>query len=101
MELKDVKRRVIACIEEGAYDHEVRYNIDVKNRFQCGLLSDSYVIDLIDKTSEKQYRIDKHHRAPSIDVHILKPTKDGIKWYIKFYFVEPDVVFISVHENEV
>lgn len=37
--------------------------------------------------------------AASIDVHVFKPYKDAKRWYIKFYFIDPDVVFISVHES--
>lgn len=101
MGFNDIKKQVIACLEEGSYDHEIRGNIDVKNLFQCGQLSDNYVIELIKKTRGTEYEVSPHHQAPSVDVHIFKPFKDGKKWYIKFYFVEPDVVFISVHESGV
>lgn len=101
MGFNDVKKAVIACLLSGSYDHEIRGNIDVKNLFQCGQLTDDYVIDLIKKTRGNQYEVSKHHNAYSIDVHVLKPHKDGKDWYIKFYFVEPDVMFISVHESGV
>lgn len=39
--------------------------------------------------------------SPTIDVHVLKPFKNGKRWYIKFYFIEPDAMFISVHESGV
>ncbi|MEL6116843.1 hypothetical protein P0Y67_16645 [Photobacterium sp. SP02] len=101
MGFRDVKSKVIGCLEEGAYDHEVRDNIDVKNLFQCGQLSDADVISLVNQTRGNEYEVSPHHKAPSIDVHILKPFKDGKRWYIKFYFIEPDVMFISVHESGV
>lgn len=96
-----VKRQVIQCLEKGTYDHEIRSNIDVKNLFQCGQISDEFVIDLIKATRGNEYSVSPHHKVPAINVHILKPSKSGRQWYIKFYFTEPDVVFISVHESEI
>lgn len=101
MGFHDVKRRVIHCLIQGTYDHEVRRNIDVKNLFQCGQLSEEDVIGLILQTSGNDYEVRPHHKAPLIDVHILKPRWAGHLWYVKFYFVEPDVVFISVHQSGV
>ena len=34
-----------------------------------------------------------HDMVKTVDVHILR--KDG--WYIKFYFLDPKTIFISVH----
>lgn len=101
MGFNDVKRKVLACLEKGTYDHEVRGSIDIKNLFQCGQLTDAYVLKLIKATRGNEYDVSPHHQAPSINVHVFKPSQEGKKWYIKFYFVEPDVVFISVHESGV
>jgi hypothetical protein len=99
MGFTQVKKKVVSCLLNGAYDHEARRDVDVKNLFQCGQLSQDYVIELIKRTSGNDYEQRPHHQVHSVDIHILKPFKDGKKWYIKFYFVEPDVVFISVHES--
>ena len=96
MNFNQVKKMAIACLKRGAYDHEVRKQLDIKNLFQCGQLSDDFVIDLIKRCSGKEYTVSPHHKAPSIDVHVLKPFKENKRWYVKFYFVEPDMVFISV-----
>ena len=96
-----VKQRIIKCIEQGTYDHEVRGNIDIKNLFQCGQLSDKYIIELLKTTKGNEYNVSPHHLAPSIDVHVFKPRKNSKTWYIKFYFIEPDAMFISVHESGV
>lgn len=101
MGFKEVKSKVINCLENGSYDHEVREHIDVKNLFQCGQLTDDDVIALVKKTRGNEYEVSPHHMAPSVDVHVMKPFKDGKRWYVKFYFVEPDVMFISVHESGV
>ena len=79
------------------YSHEIRKDIDVKNLFSCGQVSESYVIELIKLTSGDTHETSPHHADNSITVHVFKPYKDGKYWYVKFYFIEPDVVFISVH----
>ena len=101
MGFRDVKSQVITCLENGTYDHEVREKIDVKNLFQCGQLTDNDVIELIRHTRGNEYEVSPHHQAPTIDVHVLKPFKNGKRWYIKFYFIEPDAMFISVHQSGV
>ncbi|WP_181427854.1 hypothetical protein [Pseudomonas mosselii] len=40
------------------------------------------------------YSSSPHHAVPAIEVHVLK--RRG--WYIKFYFIEPQTWFISVHQ---
>ena len=35
-----------------------------------------------------------HHTIATATIHVLK--RDG--WYIKFYFIERDTIFISVHQ---
>jgi len=47
MGFKEIKHKVITCLEAGAYEHEVRKSIDVKNLFQCGQLSDEFVLELV------------------------------------------------------
>lgn len=65
MKFTDVKQRALRCLDEDAYDHEIRRNLDVKNL--------------------------------EVDVHICRSWKSGGWWYVKFYFMEPDMIFISVH----
>lgn len=92
---KSVKSEVVNCLREGRFQHEFRESIDTKNVLSTGEISVDDVIKLILKTKGFQYECSPHHMVSSIDVHILKPDN----WYIKFYFVEPDVMFISVHKN--
>jgi len=100
MGFKETKRIVIKCIKNGNYSHEVREKIDLKNVFQTGQISDEELIELIKSTNGNQYETSKNHIVNNIEVHILKPIKDSKKWYIKFYFLDPNTVFISVHESE-
>lgn len=98
MGFKDIKRIAIDCLKKGAFDHEARNDINVKNLFSTGVIDTDYVISLINKTSGKEYQSSPHHQENTIDVHILCPFKDGFYWYVKFYFIEPDIIFISVHK---
>jgi hypothetical protein len=43
------------------------------------------------------YQCSPHHLVADLDVHIIKTAHRVINWYIKWYFVEPNCVFISVH----
>jgi hypothetical protein len=56
------------------------------------------VIELIRKTGGDAYQCCPHHQDATTDVHILRPWKSGCYWYVKFYFIEPDIIFISVHQ---
>lgn len=97
MRLRDVKCKAIHCLTEGTYEHQVRADIDVKNLFATGQISEEWVIALITQTSDDQYQCSPHHQDNSIDVHVLKPRRLGHRWYVKFFFLEPDIIFISVH----
>jgi hypothetical protein len=92
---KTVKSDVVNCLREGRFQHEFRGSIDTKNVLSTGEISVDDVIKLILKTKGFEYECRPHHMVSGVDVHILKPDN----WYIKFYFVEPDVMFISVHKN--
>lgn len=100
MGFKDIKNKLIKCLKEGYYEHEVRKNIDVKNLFMVGEISVNELIEIIKCSTGNNYETSKHHLDNSIDVHIIKSNKNMKKWYIKFYFLDPNTIFISVHESE-
>ena len=58
------------------------------------------VIDLIKLTRDDQYECSFLHSQQEINVHIFKPTIKATQWYIKFYFIEPGMYFVSVHKSE-
>jgi hypothetical protein len=43
------------------------------------------------------YRCSPHHFDQRIEVHTVTVGHQGVRWYIKWYFLEPNTVFISVH----
>lgn len=102
MGFKDARARAIEALRNNAVQHEFRDAIDEKNLLCVGDVSPEDVIRLLNACRGQQYACSPHHEAPEIEVHVFRPEasldgKSRVAWYIKLYFVEPDVVFISVH----
>jgi hypothetical protein len=97
MGFKDAKRQVIECLNDGLVSHEQRNDIDVKNLLAMGQVSLDEVAEIIGRSRGDSYSSSPHHFDSSIEVHIVKTRRAGQDWYIKWYFVEPNSVFISVH----
>lgn len=91
---RTARREVIAALETGDYLHVARGDIDVKNLLATGAVSAEQVIDVIRACNGTHYRSSPHHAVASVEVHLLR----WHGWYIKFYFLEPDTWFISVHQ---
>ncbi|MFN8672917.1 MAG: hypothetical protein U0457_12650 [Candidatus Sericytochromatia bacterium] len=48
MGFKEVKRKLIDCLKSGNYDHEtIRKDLDIKNVFLTGILSENELIEII------------------------------------------------------
>lgn len=105
MGFREVRRRVIQALKEGRIQHEARGNVDEKNLLLVGDITTEQVIHLLTPCKGTEYSTSPHHLLPEIKVHIFKPQaslyvgwkKEG--WYVKLYFLEPDVWFISVHRS--
>jgi hypothetical protein len=93
----EIKRQVIQCLIEGSVLHEARNKIDIKNLLEVGTVTIEEVTQIIKKARGTEYAATPHHMDPSIDVHVIKTRYASEQWYIKWYFIEPDAVFISVH----
>ncbi|WP_323830544.1 hypothetical protein [Pseudomonas sichuanensis] len=91
---KAVRRAVIAALEAGDYLHASRGDIEVKNLLATGAVTAAQVIDVILACNGTHYRSSPHHTVASVEVHLIR----WHGWYIKFYFLEPDTWFISVHQ---
>lgn len=94
MGFKIVKEKIIDALMNATYEHEVRMDIDEKNRLQNGEVTAQFVIDLIRKSSGNDYSSSPHHQDRKVEVHVIVKNE----WYIKFYFIDPSAVFISVHQ---
>lgn len=90
----EAKRRVLTALATGAYLHESR-KIDAKNKLLLGQVSPEQVAEIVRKSTGKQHQMSPHHADERVTVH----TIICLSWYIKFYFVDPNTVFISVHEE--
>lgn len=97
MGFKDVKAQVLGCIGTGNVQHQVREEIDTKNLLLTGQVTVEEVSDAIRRSRGSDYECSPHHVIRGIDVHIIKASYQGKKWYIKWYFIEPNTIFISVH----
>lgn len=105
MGFRDARTRAIEALCCNAIQHEARDEIDEKNLLGVGAITPQEVIRLLNACRGADYSCSPHHSAPEIDVHVFRPiaalAAGGPRsaWYIKLYFVEPDVVFISVHRS--
>lgn len=91
---KKIKSTVIGALRNGSYQHEARNNVNVKNLLMTGQVSANDVDKILSNCTSDQLTTSPHHDDSSIVVHVV--TKGT--WYIKFYFLDPNTVFISVHE---
>ena len=98
MGFKEAKSLVISCLNSGQFYHEERDNIDVKNLLAIGAVSVTDVASIIGRARGNSYSTSPHHFDSKVDVHIIKTSYLGKDWYVKWYFSEPDSVFISVHD---
>ena len=72
-----------------------------KNEYAQRLITDAQVIGMIECCKgDRDYETLPHHSIPRVDVHIFKPKGKYDGYYIKLYFLEPNVCFISVHKSE-
>lgn len=97
MGFREAKKQVIACLRAGYVLHEARDEIDAKNIFATGSVSNEEVEQIILRARGDEYSASPHHFDRDIEVHIITTWRDGLNWYIKWYFLEPNCVFISVH----
>lgn len=91
---KEARRRLINALQQGTFLHEARSQVDTKNLLQMGQITTDDLCEVVKRCSGQHHEMSPHHTVADVDVHILR--RDG--WYVKFYFVDPDTIFISVHQ---
>lgn len=94
MGYRTAKRNILKALKEGNFQHESRGDIDVKNLLAMGKVSAKEVAALIAASDRTMHVQSPHHIVKEVVVHVIKVNG----WYIKFYFLEPDAWFISVHK---
>jgi len=91
---KAAKRKVIDALRNGTYQHEAnRSEIATKNLLSTGQVTAGDICDLIMRSKGQDHSSSPHHNDGSILVHVIQ--REG--WYVKFYFLDPETIFISVH----
>jgi hypothetical protein len=101
MGFKDARKQVIDCLKSGSIRHESRNNIDIKNLLATGEVDAEQVAAILGQAKGNEHQSSPHHCDAGIEVHIVKTKHSGRNWYIKWYFVDPNSVFISVHETQI
>lgn len=94
MGFREAKKRVLEALISGSFIHAIRDRIDEKNLLHSGDVSAEEVVEIIKRCNGTHHTETPHHTINTTTTHILK--RDG--WYIKFYFIDRDTVFISVHQ---
>lgn len=89
----EAKQAVLAALDQGLYLNEIRTSLGDKNLLASGEISPSEVRAILAKANGTHCRISQHHRDSSVSVYAVSHSG----WYIKFYFVVPNTIFISVH----
>ena len=89
-----VRAAVITALLKGAFEHEARGDIDVKNKLQTGEVTALQLVTVIKRASGASHSSSPHHFDRSVVVHVIRSQG----WYVKFYFIDPKTVFISVHQ---
>ena len=98
MGFKEIRQQAIEKISSGRVYHVSReYD---KNEYAQGRLTDGDVISMLKCCRGDRYESSPHHSLSGIEVHIFKPGGKYDGYYIKLYFVEPDIWFISVHKSD-
>jgi len=97
MGFKGAKKQVLECLDNGYVSHQERADIDVKNLLAVAAVSLEEVAAIIVRARDDSYSSSPHHQVEEVEVHIIETRFGGEDWYIKWYFVEPNSVFISVH----
>lgn len=100
MGFRAAKTALLEAMRAGRIDHEAREAQDEKNWLATGVLFVSEAIAIVEATQGPGECRPHHMLSRSIEVWIFKPVAAGRRWYVKFYLVDEDAIFISFHEAE-
>jgi hypothetical protein len=95
---KEARRRLCQALQNPtSIVHEQRGDQEEKNLLATGVVTPREVLNVVRAATGNDYEEDVHHQDASVVIHVISRTHQGLEWYIKWYFVEPNVIFISVH----
>lgn len=100
MSSQAAKRKLLEAMRAGRVAHESRGAQEEKNKLAVGDLSLQDATAMMGAArGPGEYR--PHEMVPGLMVWIVRPEISGVRWYVKFYFVEDEAIFISFHVSEV
>lgn len=97
MGFDDIKNKVISCVKAGKAQSTPRADKNEKNLFLTGDVDAETLVSMLEKTRGTQHETMPHSSIDGVEVNIFKPLIGDEQWYIKFYIIDPDCIFISVH----
>lgn len=101
MGFKDDKAQVLADLSSLNFDHQGRSGqVEDENLLAAGLISVKKAKEIVSCTNGRQYESRPHHQVSFPPVWIFKPQHQGIRWYIKGYFLGSQSWFISFHPSK-
>jgi hypothetical protein len=92
------RRRLCEALQDpSTIIHEERSHQEEKNLIATGEVTPIDLLEVARAANGNDYQEAPHHQDASVVVHIIEREHQGVAWYIKWYCLEPNVVFISVH----
>lgn len=78
--------------------HEERADWQTKNLLRTQQVTLAELRGAVVASTGNHHRASPHHQAPTVTVHELRQvTYQKRSWYLKWYRVDENVLFISVH----
>jgi hypothetical protein len=97
MGFKEDKARILEALRLGRVLHEDRTAQEDKNLLDSGSVSLDEALRIIGATRGLQAASSPHHLDLQVRVWILKPTHQGVSWYIKCYLDGDKLWVLSFH----
>ena len=94
MEFEELKSISLEALDNKLYFHEPRQAIAKKNKFKSQQVDAKFIRNKINRSKEKNYKSYPDRNFKSRTLHEIKV--EG--WYLKFYFEDQSLYFISVHK---
>jgi len=93
-----IRKQLLNCLRSGRILHEPRKDRENRNLLFTRVVNVEGVIEMVKSCTGGSLSSTPHHAFPQILAHVLKPSGKFKGWYLKFYFIEPNTIFISVHK---
>ena len=99
MGFSEDRKKMLEALRQGQVIHEQRSYQEDKNLLAVGRLSEDEAVLILRSVRGQQAEASVHHYDPGQRVWIMKPTIAGVRWYLKAYLQEENVVFLSFHSS--